>query len=111
MRTRRDLGAALGVAASLLAATAAGADGLSAERKAELANLLRQDCGACHGLTRKGGLGPPLSTEALEGRSVDGLTAVIFHGVPGTAMPPWKPLLSHAEAAWLARQLKEANRE
>ena len=92
--------------AALLAVPAAAGE-LSPERRGELTNLLRQDCGACHGLTRRGGLGPALTPGRLEGRSVDGLTDIILQGVPGTPMPPWKPLLTRGEAAWLARQLKE----
>ena len=34
-------------------------------RQAELLHLLRHDCGSCHGLTLKGGLGPPLLPATL----------------------------------------------
>lgn len=64
-----------------------------------------QDCGSCHGLTRKGGLGSPLTPEALEGRTAEGLALIILDGVPGTAMPPWRPLISEADAAWIADYL------
>ena len=33
-----------------------------AARRAELVTLVRQDCGSCHGLTLKGGLGPALKS-------------------------------------------------
>jgi cytochrome c55X len=36
----------------------------------------------------------------------DSLTAVIYHGRPGTPMPGWKAMLSEAEAAWIAQQLQ-----
>ena len=87
-------------------ATALG-DGISAERARQLERLVLQDCGSCHGLTRKGGLGSPLTTEALEGAAADGLAAIILDGVPGTAMPPWRPLLTEADAVWIARYLLE----
>jgi mono/diheme cytochrome c family protein len=32
---------------------------LDTARQAELLHLLKHDCGSCHGMTRKGGLGPP----------------------------------------------------
>ena len=35
----------------------------------------------------------------------DVLAEVILDGRPGTAMPPWRPLLSEAEAAWIADYL------
>jgi cytochrome c55X len=78
----------------------------SAERQAELRSLLVQDCGSCHGLTLAGGLGPSLQGPALAGKPEQYLAAIILHGRPGTAMPPWRPFLSDVEAVWLARLLK-----
>jgi cytochrome c55X len=75
------------------------------DRQSELANMLIQDCGSCHGLKLKGGLGPPLLPGTLSGKSADYLSAVILHGRPGTAMPPWRELLSPAEAQWIANRL------
>jgi cytochrome c55X len=72
-----------------------------------LMNLLVQDCGSCHGLRMTGGLGPALLPQALEGKPRENLIALIMMGMPGTAMPPWKPLLSEAEAEWLLDRLIE----
>lgn len=83
------------------------ADGIGDDRKRELRNLLVQDCGSCHGLTMQGGLGPPLLPDLLSNRSPEYLTAVILHGRPGTAMPPWHSLLTPAEARWIAERLLE----
>lgn len=80
---------------------------IPAERQAELLNLLRQDCGSCHGMTLKGGLGPPLLPEALAGKSDDFLADTLLNGRPGTAMPPWRGLFSPDEAAWLVKQLRK----
>ncbi len=91
----------------LLTASIAGADEISGERAGELQNLLIQDCGSCHGLQMKGGLGPALLPQNLDGKSAEFLSAVILHGRPGTAMPPWKALLSEAEARWIAERLLE----
>ena len=77
----------------------------SGEDGARLARFVRHDCGACHGLTLKGGLGPPLTREALAGRPRAYLVAVILDGVKGTAMPPWSPLVTQGEAAWIADRL------
>jgi len=72
----------------------------------QLSNLVLQDCGSCHGMTLKGGLGPPLRPENLERLTAGALAAIIREGVPGTAMPPWKPLLTPEEIDWISRQLK-----
>jgi cytochrome c55X len=68
--------------------------------------MVIQDCGSCHGLTMKGGLGRPLTREALAHADREGLALIVLDGVPGTAMPPWRPLLSEAEALWIADYLK-----
>jgi len=107
MPIRREVPAMLAVAATMLASPATADDALAPARQEALRHLLRHDCGACHGLTLRGGLGPPLRPEALQGRSVEGLTEVILNGVAGTPMPPWGRLLTRQEAAWLARRLKK----
>jgi len=80
-------------------------DGITGERQQELQNLLIQDCGSCHGLQMKGGLGPALLPELLKGKNAEYLSTVILHGRSGTAMPPWSPLLSPEEARWIAERL------
>ncbi|HEX6137275.1 MAG TPA: cytochrome c [Casimicrobiaceae bacterium] len=80
-----------------------------AARQRELVRLLRQDCGSCHGMRLTGGLGPPLTPDALRGKPPDSLAATIVAGRPGTAMPPWRPFLSEAEAAWLVARLREGD--
>lgn len=74
---------------------------------AKLTDLVRQDCGSCHGLTLRGGLGKPLTADQLAPWDREQLTHIILDGVPGTPMPPWRPLLSEAEARWIANALKE----
>lgn len=76
-----------------------------AARQAALRNLLKQDCGSCHGLTLKGGLGPALLPADLAGKSRELLLKTVRDGRPGTAMPPWGPLLSDADMAWLVDRL------
>lgn len=71
-----------------------------------LEHMVKQDCGSCHGLTMKGGLGLPLTPEALEGKPAEVLAEIILDGVPGTAMPRWRPLLTEDEALWMANYLK-----
>ena len=73
---------------------------------ARLTNLVRQDCGSCHGLTLQGGLGKPLTADRLAQWDRDQLIHIILDGVPGTPMPGWRPLLSEAEAGWIAEVLK-----
>jgi cytochrome c55X len=80
---------------------------LAPERRADLMNLLVQDCGSCHGLTMKGGLGSPLLPSNLEGKDAISLAEVILDGIPETPMPPWRGQLTEAEAIWMAEQLKK----
>lgn len=85
-----------------LASAAFSSEAIEAEA---LKRLVHQDCGSCHGLTLKGGLGPDLRPESLEHYSVDVLRGVILDGIPDTAMPPWRPLMTAEEADWVARYL------
>lgn len=78
-----------------------------AARQADLIYRLKQDCGSCHGMTLKGGLGPPLLPAALKGKPDDVLVEVILKGLPGTPMPPWAFEITPEEADWLVRRLKE----
>lgn len=76
-------------------------------RSRELVRMVRQDCGSCHGMRLTGGLGPALTREALADFPIGSLAAVIFHGRPGTPMPPWKAMLSEPEARWIAVRLQQ----
>ncbi|MFV0410278.1 MAG: c-type cytochrome [Paracoccus sp. (in: a-proteobacteria)] len=99
------------VLAALLPATgfalAGWGEEISPSRADELRHMVKQDCGSCHGLRLTGGLGKPITPEALEGYDPEGLAGLILDGMPGTAMPPWRPLLSEAEARWIADYLLE----
>lgn len=75
------------------------------ERQQALVRLVRQDCGSCHGMHLTGGLGPPLTPAALADKPLSSMAATIFHGRPGTPMPPWRAMLTEAEAQWIAEQL------
>jgi cytochrome c55X len=78
-------------------------------RQVALIELLRQDCGSCHGMRLTGGLGPPLTAEALRERPAASIAATIVHGRPGTAMPPWRRFVDEDEAWWLAGVLRSGN--
>lgn len=96
--------------AALSIATLASVDALAEPpqgRQEELLHRLRHDCGSCHGMTLKGGLGPPLLPADLAGKDDGALVDSILHGRPGTPMPPWDFEISAAEAGWLIGQLKE----
>ena len=80
-------------------------------RRAELVHLLRQDCGSCHGLTLKGGLGPALTRAAVAGKAPEVLRATIYYGRPGTPMPPWRGFLTEDEAGWLVDLLMQGTLE
>lgn len=74
-------------------------------RQQQLVRMVRQDCGSCHGMRLTGGLGPALTREALAERPLDSVAATIFHGRPGTPMPPWRAMLSEGESQWIAERL------
>lgn len=84
---------------------AAGVGAPPAGRQVELLNLIRQDCGSCHGLTLAGGLGVPLLPADLQGKDPQGLKYTILSGRPGTPMPGWQPFLTDAEAEWMVQML------
>ena len=90
---------------SVATAIAAGGDAPTPQRARQLAYMVRQDCGSCHGMTLAGGLGPPLSPGALAGKPENYLKHVILNGRAGTAMPGWSGLLSEADAGWIAERL------
>jgi cytochrome c55X len=103
MRTTVDTLLVMFMATCMVAPVVAAPD---AARQAELLYLLNQDCGACHGLTRKGGLGPPLLPENLKDRPDSLLVTTILDGRPGTPMPPWRGELSEQDAQWLVGALR-----
>ena len=92
--------AGLGLAAPVLA----GATPDDA-RQRELVRMVRQDCGSCHGMRLTGGLGPALTPGQLADKPLPALVATIYHGRPGTPMPPWRTLLSEDDARWIAERL------
>jgi cytochrome c55X len=94
----------------LCAAGQAGASQLqvpSAQRQDELLHLLRHDCGSCHGMTLKGGLGPSLLPQRIGKLPPELLVYTVLEGRKGTAMPPWKPMLSREEVRWMVEQLQQ----
>lgn len=97
------------IGAAVVSALASAADARPAapdpERARELVHIVRQDCGSCHGLTLKGGLGPALTAEALAGKPAEGLVATIIGGRPGTPMPPFSTIVTEPEAQWIVDQL------
>jgi cytochrome c55X len=86
------------------AAFGAGTDP-SSVRQTELIKLVRNDCGSCHGIRLTGGLGLPLTPQALKGKPAKSLVTTILFGRPGTPMPPWNTFMTEAEAAWIVENL------
>jgi len=76
-------------------------------RQQELQHLIKHDCGSCHGMTLKGGLGPSLLPESLKDKPDELLFITIREGRPGTPMPPWKSLLSAADVNWIVNYLRK----
>ena len=110
LRTRALLtriGPALLLAPAAWAGPAAAQALVAAPRAGELVRMVRQDCGACHGMQLSGGLGPALTPAALREVPLDSLAATIYHGRPGTPMPPWRAMLDENEARWIAQRLQQ----
>jgi len=84
---------------------------LTDERKESLIHLLKQDCGSCHGMTLKGGLGPALLPENLKNKPTALIENTILFGRPSTAMPPWQGILTKKEVSWLTKQLQNGTLE
>ena len=82
---------------------------LDTARQAELLYLLKHDCGSCHGMTRKGGLGPPLLPDNLRGRPPMLMENTVLDGRPGTPMPPWRGLLTEQEVRWLVEAIRRGD--
>lgn len=80
---------------------------LHPQRQSELIHLVRQDCGSCHGMELRGGLGPALTPQTLQDKPAAALVNTILHGRPGTPMPPWKNFLSESEADWIVDNLQK----
>lgn len=80
---------------------------LNTQRKIQLIHMVKQDCGSCHGMTLKGGLGPALLPENVKDKPLKFLQNTILYGRPGTAMPPWKNILTEQESLWISKQLQQ----
>ena len=85
------------------------AGNISPQRQQELTHLLKQDCGSCHGMTLKGGLGPALLPGNLAGKPNYVLVGAIKYGRETLAMPPWDGILTTEEIEWLVVQLKQGS--
>jgi cytochrome c55X len=99
------VGLAAGVTLMGVGLAGAAMAGPSPDRQDQLRAMVSQDCGSCHGMTRKGGLGSPLLPELLSQYSEEGVVETILEGRPGTPMPPWKSMLSRDDAVWIAAYL------
>lgn len=97
--------AALGLFAVAAASVGETATVPNTGRQTQLRHLLLQDCGSCHGMTLRGGLGPALTPEALAEKPAEYLYLTIREGHPGTPMPPWQGILADEEIRWLVEQL------
>jgi len=60
--------------------------------------------------TLKGGLGSPLLPNNLAGKDKAFLAAIILDGRPGTAMPPWRGMLSDEDVDWIVDYLKRGTK-
>ena len=80
---------------------------ISDPRKAEIKNIILHDCGSCHGMTLKGGLGPNITASALQAKPSNYLFDTIRNGLAGTPMPPWLGILTEQEIHYLVELLTQ----
>ncbi|MFQ5793588.1 MAG: cytochrome D1 domain-containing protein [Candidatus Bipolaricaulia bacterium] len=73
----------------------------------EVEILFQEECAACHGDRRQGGLGPALIPQRLATRGDEELKQIILNGIPGTAMPVWLDVLTRENVEELVRFIKE----
>ena len=100
-------------AAALILAGALGSAAWAAQPSPEIARardlraLVLNDCGSCHGMTLRGGLGPALLPETLAPKGQAFVAEMIRVGNPANAMPAWGSLLSPSDITWIAQSLVE----
>lgn len=93
------------LSSQLKPAPAAPAPSPAAEVK-PIVKLYQDTCGGCHSPNRQGATGPALIPQRIGGLGDDFLKAVILNGRPGTAMPPWKGVLSEEQINDLLKYIK-----
>ncbi len=93
---------------SLLFITSIAGAEVSAKNSQSLQHLIKHDCGSCHGMTLKGGLGPSLLSTDLKDKSDELLFVTISEGRVGTPMPAWKSLLSKEDINSIIKILRNA---
>ena len=76
-------------------------------RQLELRRLVLQDCSSCHGERLTGAIGPPLTAQALAGKTTSAIATIILEGRHATPMPAWSRSLSEPEATWIAETLQQ----
>ena len=59
--------------------------------------LFWDKCSGCHGVERQGGVGPALIPQRLSEADSEELKETIDNGRPGTAMPPWRDILTEQQ--------------
>ncbi len=80
---------------------------VSIKRQKQLMHLLLADCGSCHGMTLKGGLGPSLLAQDLKVKTNQQLFYIIKFGTTETPMPPWEQFLNDSEINWMINTLRQ----
>ena len=90
------------------------ASGARAQSAIDAAALYQQQCAACHGAQRTGGMGPALLPESLERLRRADAHKTIANGRPATQMPAFADKLTADEitalAAWVYSPLEPAPR-
>ena len=77
--------------------------------------VFEENCSSCHRVDGGGGVGPNLTDNCFKnGGDIVSIQNVLYDGVPGTAMPPWRPILDReriAEVSLYVRDMRGKNVE
>lgn len=61
-------------------------------------SIYAKNCAACHGANGEGGVGPALNQKSkLDSIGMENIRKTVEDGKPGTAMPPWKGVLTEQQ--------------
>lgn len=106
MKLSKVLGLAA-VASMAVVGTNAMAASLSKSEMKQATQVYFDRCAGCHGMLRKGALGPNLEPKKTKEMGTETLTSIIFNGTPG-GMPGWGKTgeLSKTETALMAKYIQ-----
>lgn len=78
----------------------------AAEQFKPVVKLYQDACSGCHGPQRQGATGPALIPQRIGGVGDEFIKTILLNGRPGTAMPPWKGVITDSQISDLISYIK-----